>query len=168
MNNFIFGTVSIISFFSGCEVFCHPPSQAGDAAGCVLLLQMSWKRFYFVLHPFFSNLNWNERVIIIINGPRKCMGCSYLEGFTLQRNENWPVCSWTTESIWFKLCFIFTGCTFLICITKLKLTSLTNFFVILLICTGCMVEASAPPFWKCCFSHLGIAKYFVLVWVGIS
>lgn len=129
-----------------------------------------WAGRDFILFSilFFSNLNWNERVIIIINSPRKCMGCSYFEGFTLQRNENWPVCSWTTESIWFKLCFIFTGCTFLICITKLKLTSLTNFFVILLICTGCMVENSAPPFWKCCFSHLGIAKYFVLVWVGIS
>lgn len=43
----------------------------------------------FSFSIFFSNLNWNEHVIIIINGGSKCMGCSYLEGFYLR--EKWKL-----------------------------------------------------------------------------
>jgi len=53
MNTSVFSTVTIMNFFSGWELFYDPPSQAGDAAGCALLLQMSWKRLYLVSPSFF-------------------------------------------------------------------------------------------------------------------
>lgn len=93
INNSIFCTINIMNFSSRWEGFYYPASRAGVAAGMGEVL-------FCFLH-LFSNLNWNEDVIIINSG-RKCKGHRSAEGF--YSSENWKLAcalpSYWKCSIW--------------------------------------------------------------------
>lgn len=69
------------------SIFCTIPWNFPlDRKGFISLfqkqvMQQAWGRLYFSFSILFSNLNWNEDVLITINSGRKCTGRRSAEGF---------------------------------------------------------------------------------------
>lgn len=121
MNNSIFCTITIKNLSSTREEFYYPPSQAGDAAGV--------GEVYFGFFHLFSNLNWNEDMIIIINSSRKCMGRSSAEGFYSSQNRKLAraLLSYWKCSVWVLL-IVCSGCIFPTSDCKAQIINLSEYF----------------------------------------
>lgn len=118
-NKSIFCTVTIVNLSGRWEEFYYP-SQAGDTV---------WERFYFIFSIFFSNSNWNEDVIIIINSGGKCMGRSSAEEFYSSENRKLACAlpNYWKCSVWVLL-YLLSGCVFLILDGKAQIISLPEYF----------------------------------------
>lgn len=81
------------------SIFCTTPwNFPVDRKGFIIFFQkqvtqQAGGRLYFGFSILFSNLNWNEDVLITINSGRKCTGRRSQEDFISQSTRNQPVLS---------------------------------------------------------------------------